>query len=142
VTLNTPGYQDGGFRLVVNGEGVLDLTDVFYRDVQKAPQDPDLGPAPDVPPDDGGGLLGPILGDLLGELVLEDDGTQVRTSAAQKGSSGAGTRNVEADSPTVKKSVERRADRQAKIAHEDGEPIGFKGIFFRYVLSVLTTQGG
>lgn len=138
MTLNTPGYQDGVFRLKVNGKVVLDLTDVFYRDVQN----PDPGTAPDVPPDDGGGLLGPILGDLLGELVLEDDGTQVRTSAAQKGSSGAGTRKVDADSPTVKKSVERRAERHADIAHEDGEPIGFKGIFFRYVLSVLTTESG
>ena len=123
MTLNTPGYQDGAFRLKVNGKVVLDLTDVFYRDVQ--------GP----PPDDGGGLLGPILGDLLGEVVLEDDGSPVRTSAARKGPSGAGTRKVEVDS---KKSVERRAE----IAHKDGEPIGFKGIFFRYVLFVLTTQSG
>ena len=127
MTLNTPGYQDGGFRLKVNGKVVLDLTDVFYRDVQ--------GP----PPDDGGGLLGPILGDLLGEVVLEDDGSPARTSAARKGPSGAGTRKVEADS---KKSVERRAERHPEIAYEDGEPIGFKGIFFRYVLFVPTTQSG
>ena len=123
MTLNTPGYQDGGFRLKVNGKVVLDLTDVFYRDGQ--------GP----PPDDGGGLLGPILGDLLGELVLEDDGSQVRASEARKGSSGVDTRKVETPS---KRAVERHAD----IAYEDGEPIGFKGIFFRYVLFELTMQSG
>ncbi|KAF8265311.1 hypothetical protein EI94DRAFT_1804551 [Lactarius quietus] len=143
VTLNTPGYQDGVFRLEVNGEVVLDLTDVFYRDVQKSPQDPDSEPAPppapdpNVPPDSGDGLLGPLLGDLLGGHHLEDDGTQVRASAAQQGSSGVidsdGSRNVEANSPAPKKSVERRAAdrrRAAVVAHEDGEPIGFKGIFF------------
>ena len=127
MTLNTPGYQDGGFCLKVNGKVVLDLADVFYRNVQGQS------------PDDGGGLLGPILGDLLGEVVLEDDGSQARTVAARKGPSGAGMRKLEADS---KKSVERRAERCAEIAHEDGEPIGFKGIFFRYVLFVLTTQSG
>jgi len=54
VVLNTPGFQDGGFLLEVNGRVTLDLSDVFYR--------------------------------------------------------------------------------------EDVEPIGFKGIFFRYVLSVFTTR--
>ena len=127
MTLNTPGYQDGGFRLKVNGKVVLDITDVFYRDGQEPP------------PDDGGGLLGPILGDLLGELVLEDDGTHVRTSEARKGSSDVDTRKVETPS---KKAVERRAERHADIAYEDGEPIGFKGIFFRYVLFELTMQSG
>ena len=127
MTLNTPGYQDGGFRLKVNGKVVLDLNDVFYRDGQ--------GP----PPDDGGGLLGPILGDLLGELVLEGDGSQVRASEARKGSSGVDTRKVGTPSNKV---VERSIERHADIAHEDEEPIGFKGIFFRYVFFELTTQNG
>jgi len=143
VVLNTPGVQDGVFRLEVNGRVALDLPDVLYRDVQKSPttpQDPDSGPAPDPTalPDIGDGLLGPILGGLLGGLVLEDDGSQVRASAAQKGPSGvvdsAGPCNVEADSPVLKKSVERRADRRADVAphvtREDSEPIGFKGVFF------------
>ena len=73
---------------------MLDIYDVFYRDVRKAPQDPDSGPAPpsahgpNVPPVDGGGLLGPLLGDLLGELLLEDDKTQGHASAARKVSPG------------------------------------------------------
>ncbi|KAH9057016.1 hypothetical protein EDB83DRAFT_2292791 [Lactarius deliciosus] len=136
VVLNTPGYQDGVFLLEVNGRVALDLSDVFYRDVQKSsttPEDPDSGPAPVVPdptapPDVGDGLLGPLLGDLLG-LVLEDDGTQVRASAAQQGSSdsNAGPRNVAAVSPAR---ADRRADVVPHVAREDGEPIGFKGIFF------------
>ncbi|KZT74051.1 polysaccharide lyase family 14 protein [Daedalea quercina L-15889] len=32
VTLNTPGEQDGGFLLEVNGAPVIDRSDVFYRD--------------------------------------------------------------------------------------------------------------
>ncbi len=157
MVLNTPGFQDGGFLLEVNGRVALDLSDVFYRDVQKSsttPQDPDSRPAPSVPdptapPDVGDGLLGPLLGDLLGGLVLEDDRTQVRASAGKKGSDAidsAGSRNVAVDSPALKRSDERRADWHAladvvpHIACEDGEPIGFKGIFFRYVLSVFTTR--
>jgi hypothetical protein len=125
--LNTPGYQDGAFRLEVNGRLVLDLSDVFYRDAQNDP-----------------GLLGPLLGDLLGGHNLEDDGSQVRASAARKGSSESGVIDPSAVSADPKKSVEhRRADRHADVvAREDGEPIGFKGIFFRFVLSVFTTQSG
>lgn len=33
VTLNTPGGQDGGFALEVNGQEVMRRADVFYRDV-------------------------------------------------------------------------------------------------------------
>jgi len=121
VVLNTPGYQDGAFRLEVNGRVVLDLSDVFYRDAQK---DPDT--------DHGHGLLGPLLGDLLGGNDLEDDGSQVRAAAAHKGSSGVIDSSAVAADP--KKSVKRRrasADRHADVvAREDGEPIGFKGIFF------------
>ncbi|KAI0737966.1 hypothetical protein C8Q80DRAFT_289331 [Daedaleopsis nitida] len=36
VALNTPGKQDGGFTLDVNGKRVIDLHDVFYRDTPSA----------------------------------------------------------------------------------------------------------
>ena len=146
------------FRLEVNGRVALDLPDVFYRDVQKqstTPPDPDPDaapavPGPSAPPDVGDGLLGPILGDLLGGLILEDDGSQVPASAAQKGSSGVidpdGSLNVAANSPDVKKSVERRTEQHGDVAlhvtRDDSEPLGFKGFFFRYVLSVFTTHSG
>ena len=154
--LNTPGVQDGIFRLEVNGRVALDLPDVFYRDVRTTPQDPDSSPVPAVPgptasPDVGDGLLGPLLGDLLGGLIVDDDGSQVPASAAQKGSSpgdidSAEPLDVGSNSQAVKKSVERRADRHAEViplvTREDNEPIGFKGIFFRYVLLAFTTQTG
>ncbi|KAI9433885.1 hypothetical protein H4582DRAFT_1983164 [Lactarius indigo] len=132
---NTPPLSDGGFLLEVNGRVALDLSDVFYRDVQKSsttPQDPDAGLAPSVPdptapPDVGDGLLGPILGGLLGELVLEDDGTQVRASAAQKQSSDVINSAMAADSPAL---ADRRADVVPHAVREDDEPIGFKGVFF------------
>ena len=79
---------------------------------------------------------------------MEDDGTQVRASAAQRGSSdvidSARPRNVAADSPALKGPIERRADRRADVVlhvgREDGELIGFKGVCFRYALSVFTTR--
>lgn len=54
VTLNTPGEQDGGFHLEVNGRPALHLSDVFYRDSQSTPLGPvaapDLDQAPGAPP--------------------------------------------------------------------------------------------
>ena len=54
ITLNTPGQQDGGFHLEVNGRSALHLSDVFYRDSQSIPPGPvaapDLDKAPGVPP--------------------------------------------------------------------------------------------
>ncbi|KAI8999113.1 hypothetical protein BD414DRAFT_527118 [Trametes punicea] len=37
VTLNTPGMQDGGFALDVNGVRVIERCDVYYRGVPRAP---------------------------------------------------------------------------------------------------------
>ena len=56
VLLNTPGKQDGGFSLDVNGKRVIDRSDVFYRDVPPSPQTPKAKPT---------GILGPLLGGLL-----------------------------------------------------------------------------
>lgn len=65
VALNTPGVQDGGFSLEVNGQEVMRRNDVFYRDVMPLSEpsgdgkegegDGDDGPnedEPDVPDDD------------------------------------------------------------------------------------------
>ncbi|PCH38571.1 polysaccharide lyase family 14 protein [Wolfiporia cocos MD-104 SS10] len=38
VSLNTPGQQDGGFVLEVDGQPVINRSDVYYRDAVAAPQ--------------------------------------------------------------------------------------------------------
>ncbi|KAJ3731652.1 hypothetical protein DFJ43DRAFT_1078400 [Lentinula guzmanii] len=40
VILNTPGRQDGCFTLDVNGERVIDRTDVYYRGIPLPPSEP------------------------------------------------------------------------------------------------------
>ncbi|KAI0303326.1 hypothetical protein B0F90DRAFT_1809563 [Multifurca ochricompacta] len=61
VVLNTPGVQDGGFLLEVDGNPVIDRADVLYRDAREypAPEDPDYPPTPSQPsqPEDGGGTF-------------------------------------------------------------------------------------
>ncbi|KAJ6606190.1 hypothetical protein DFH09DRAFT_1386815 [Mycena vulgaris] len=74
VQLNTPGRQDGGFALWVDGREVIRRSDVFYRDAPPAPTKSKAPPASttSAPEDDGsddgdGGLLplGPLLSGLL-----------------------------------------------------------------------------
>jgi len=66
--LNTPGKQNGGFTLDVNGRRVIDRTDVFYRDVPSPPKQPKPKPS---------GILGPILGGLFGHTkILRDENGQ------------------------------------------------------------------
>lgn len=82
VRLNTPGEQDGGFTLLVNGQEVISRSDVLYRDVVEAeapPKPPDQTPpkapqaqTPSSPPGilgGLGGLLGGVLGGLLGNIL-------------------------------------------------------------------------
>ncbi len=92
VTLNTPGQQDGGFVLEVDGSEVINRMDVFYRDVpsesppstsdgppetSSPPMPPAIAPAPvpSLPPElpqpqtTPSGLSG-ILGPLLNGLQL------------------------------------------------------------------------
>jgi hypothetical protein len=75
VTLNTPGKQDGGFVLEVNGKQAINRTDVFYRDIPPKPTPPaSTGPVePTAQPDSKppGGLLGPLLGGLLRRIWQE-----------------------------------------------------------------------
>lgn len=81
VTLNTPGQQDGGFTLEVNGQTVIGRNDVFYRDVPSATStmisatstsilnsgtDIQNGGTPSG--DGGGGLLSPLVSGVLGPL--------------------------------------------------------------------------
>ncbi|KAJ7765793.1 hypothetical protein B0H16DRAFT_402523 [Mycena metata] len=85
VRLNTPGKQDGGFLLLVNGQPVIHREDIFYRDVP--PPDAKMPPAsststtPD-PDDDGdddddSGLLSPLAPLITGLTGLLDRRTVV-----------------------------------------------------------------
>ena len=63
--LNTPGVQDGGFIVEVDGRVAINRTDVFYRD---RPLERDHGATPfcDPNPQADDSLLGPLLGGLIG----------------------------------------------------------------------------
>ncbi|KAJ7700842.1 hypothetical protein B0H17DRAFT_213241 [Mycena rosella] len=79
VLLNTPGKQDGGFWLYVDGRQVIHRDDVFYRDVPpasatKAKAPPKTTSTSTSDPDDGDGgdllPLGPLLSGLLGRRTV------------------------------------------------------------------------
>ncbi|KAJ7042042.1 hypothetical protein C8F04DRAFT_114915 [Mycena alexandri] len=82
VRLNTPGEQDGGFLLLVNGQPVIHREDIFYRDIP--PPDAKMPPAsststasdPDDD-DDGGGLLSPLAPLITGLTGLFNRRTMV-----------------------------------------------------------------
>ena len=63
MTLNTPGKQDGGFQLEVNGLLVINRTDVFYRDAVTSSTN-----SPIPQPSNAEGLLSPLLGGLLDRI--------------------------------------------------------------------------
>ncbi|KAA1477690.1 hypothetical protein DENSPDRAFT_787000 [Dentipellis sp. KUC8613] len=83
ITLNTPGQQDGGLYLEVNGKAVISQKDIYYRGNNTPPPSSntptDGSPADDDPTspdddDDDGDLLSPILGGLLGNATIFDIG--------------------------------------------------------------------
>lgn len=75
VTLNTPGAQDGGFLLEVNGEPVIDRSDVFYRDAVNSPEGSSSS----------GGLLGGLLGPLRISLWPDNSILMLRDDAGDVG---------------------------------------------------------
>ncbi|EKM56085.1 polysaccharide lyase family 14 protein [Phanerochaete carnosa HHB-10118-sp] len=79
VWLNTPGQQDGGFVLEVDGREVINRDDVFYRDVASATPNPD---------DDSGddGADDPDYDDPDGDD--SDGGSEGDSSGGDDGSSG------------------------------------------------------
>ncbi|CCM04522.1 uncharacterized protein FIBRA_06703 [Fibroporia radiculosa] len=94
VSLNTPGEQDGGFVLYVNGNTVINRTDVYYRDNPADGSEGDDSDGDDNNDDsqapdgsssgqatDGGSLLGGLLGNFVrvafwpthGMLILRNE---------------------------------------------------------------------
>jgi hypothetical protein len=131
VTLNTPGEHDGSFTLDVNGARVIDRGDIFYRsapspadsDSDSRPQGfidkPEAVGAPPGKKKNEGGLLGSLLGGLL----------------RRKFGLGGGRRPREVQStfnPTpVSFALQQSATDEEE---EEARPIGFIGLFFRYVI--------
>lgn len=97
MTLNTPGTQDGGFLLEVNGAPVINRSDVFYRDAVSSSSGSSSGDSgtsgnsgnsnnggDGSGSDSDGGLLGGLLGPLRialwpdnNFLMLRDDTDEI-----------------------------------------------------------------
>jgi hypothetical protein len=148
VVLNTPGVQDGGFILEVDGRVAINRTDVFYRD---KPMERDHGPTPfcdpDSPADDS--LLGPLLGGLIGPgIESERDGTEVLSPRVPPDSPtgfvvtvtvphDTSDANAHSDSPVKPEPLEDNDDLcvglEEGTTQETDDPVGFQGVFFRHV---------
>ena len=125
--LNSPGVQDGWFLLEVDGNVVIDRADVFYRD---RPWEPDSNPTPACDSnsdlDDGGGLLGSLLGGLFSAGFISSSpcdtaGANARTDPLVQEEA------LEDDDDTC-------IDDCSDAPQETDDPVGFQGVFFRYVL--------
>jgi len=75
VTLNTPGQQDGGFLLEVDGKVAIHRGDVFYRALP-SPSSSTTALSESQSPISSSqpGILGPLLGDVLRRVELEGEG--------------------------------------------------------------------
>lgn len=146
VVLNTPGFQDGGFILEVDGRVAIDRADVFYR---HKPSERDHGPTPSCgrKSQTGDGLLGPLLGGLIGHgIESEWDGTEVLSPRVPPDSStgfvatvpyDTSDANAHRDSPVEPEALEDNDDMcvgsEEGTTQETDDPVGFQGVFFRHV---------
>ena len=160
VVLNSPGEQDGVFVLKVDGNVTINRSDVFYGD---RPQEPDFAPTPscdpDPQPDNGWGLLGPLLGGLTKSRIrFLDDGTPSGRLSSQAPldplTTSASCDTTDADAPTDAPAQQEELEDQDDICNDDCPdtngtqepsdpiiPIGFQGVFFRHVLSMSSRSG-
>ena len=118
VYLNSPGQQDGQFTLDVNGERVMERSDVFYRDVP-------LGADPLTTGDDDEGeeYLEPM-------LEVRDEAALVLGDAVHTGQQTASL------GPT------KTGTRVPLLQALEVEPIGFIGIFFRFIFLLSSSLHG
>jgi len=144
--LNTPGVQDGGFILEVDGRVAINRTDVFYRD---KPLERDHDRTPFCDPDSQGddSLLGPLLGGLIGPgIESEGDGTEVLSPRVPRDSSTGlvatvpydmSDANAHSDSPVKPEPREDNDDlcigSEEGTTQETDDSVGFQGVFFRHV---------
>lgn len=144
VVLNTPGKQDGSFTLRVNGEVIIDRSDIYYRGAIKRSTTTKKDrtktstkkhtPQETKTKDGDGGLLGPILGGILGNLAVEATATEMgqsgiptpTSSNAERGDLGGESANA---------SDGRHAHSMDHIlASTRTKSVPMTGIFFRLVL--------
>lgn len=157
VVLNTPGKQDGGFTLDVNGERMIDRNDIFYRS--------------DEPESILGGLIHAVLGDhrqhkLEGRgefddedpfLSFEDDPRQPTSSTSTvwmtvtadpftvtTTMSGplmtAETTTTTITSTIISEETPHAEENKLQMDSKDGA-VGFLGLFFRQVRNVERETG-
>ena len=113
VTQTTPGQQDGQFTLDVNGERVIERSDVFYRDVPLGGDPLTTGDG-----DEGEEYLDPM-------LTVRDKVSLVLDDAVHAGQHGWSLK----DTPQTASLGPTKIGQQAL----EVEPVSFTGIFFRFV---------
>ncbi len=137
--LNTPGKQDGGFVLIVNGKAVINRADVLYRDEsQERTRNPTPHCDPDPQTDDG--LLGSLLGGLIEPDLQSKRGRMPLDSSTASGFVDTvlyhpSDANAHGDSPVRPGSDnDDLCDGSAEgTTRETSDEIGFQGLFFRHV---------
>lgn len=122
VALNTPGKPDGYFALDVDGQRAIERSDIYYRGMPP-PTKKVTKPATQKP-EQGGGLLGPILGGILPKEVIERRNLRIvpgnQAVMTSEDSAGQSTENADDENPMF------RAGQAGS-----SEPVGFIGLFFR-----------
>ncbi|KAF7441236.1 hypothetical protein PC9H_001585 [Pleurotus ostreatus] len=121
VTLNRPGKPDGYFALDVDGKRVIERSDIYYRGMP-APTKTIKKPVVKKP-EQGGGLLGPILGGILPKRAIERRSLRIvpgnQAVMTSDDSMEVSTENVDDEGPML---LAGQAD--------SSEPVGFIGLFF------------
>lgn len=122
VTLNRPGKPDGYFALDVDGKRVIERSDIYYRGMP-APTKTVKKPVIKKP-EQGGGLLGPILGGILPKRAIERRSLRIVP----------GNQAVMTTDDSMEVSTESADDEGPMLLAgqaDSSEPVGFIGLFFR-----------
>ena len=121
VVLNTPGRQDGQFRLAVNGKEVINRTDVLYRDVPPPPvTNGDDGCSSH---DDTGGLISHLLGNLVRRCVWQAAFSPLTTVLNLNTNQSQWNVGPQVGPITLPNTL--------VAADSTPPPVGFTGLFFR-----------
>jgi hypothetical protein len=135
VHLNTPGQQDGGFRLEVNGKLAINRTDLLYRDIASTstptPTSGSAGPSPTTVKTPTTSSCG-LLCILIRRISPRHTNVGYPWNAIRRSASAT---VIDPDRNQEQWAVEEQPIMTSKeVATQDPIPdlVGFKGIFFRY----------